>query len=474
MRTRPPSEPPPEAVSLAGVRRPVPLLMRVALLVSLVAATVLLSANLRWDHPIGSPAPRSEFVIGPIGPGEAVEQTFPVSHRGLSEIEFQVRPASSTDPATEIVLRLYLDGEVVREGITLLTKDSATGPIRWTFDPLLETPTGEFNLQVSVSPNAITSVLIPVALNDHLDGTLSTNSIATAGHIDLPLGFKRSLQRLQVPRALLDSPLRAVLLSGPIVLAGISLVATRRKSRRGNRFLAAATHLALILFGAVLTFHAFAGGSPPDQRPELWQLLYVLTVAPSLIWNHRIAARSLRVLRVALRLARASISFVWRKSLWIDILARFTPPIRSLLENGGELPIIARVRPRTVLRAAAVLLVGLAVIVAADRALWLFPPPVATDSIAILARTGPDRNDPTNSIARYLHSPPGAVHLMGSSHLANVNADHLGARLSDMLGCDIRANNTSSGAVHPLLYYLRLKNFVYSREAPPLIVISLD
>jgi hypothetical protein len=193
-------------------------------LITLIATTLLLVAaglivrTTRWDTPVFPGKSPGSVSVGPFNAGEAFEQNLVVPVDHLSSLTIQVRTPEGqrTGPAATLIFRLYDGDQIVRQGLVSIPNlDHVIQRVVWSFVPIPSTANIEHRLQVVVGDETKASVNTMASITNKWPGSLVSNGIPTADHIDLAIEPGRELSATQI---VLGAAARA-----PINLVGIAL-----------------------------------------------------------------------------------------------------------------------------------------------------------------------------------------------------------------------------------------------------------
>jgi hypothetical protein len=168
------------------------------LAVGAILASLGLLWGLSWNAPMYSSVPETLFSIGPLAPGESVEQEFEVAGPFLTGVEFFARADGVADSSSPFVARLREGETIVREGRIEARVGAEIEAVRWDFGVLADPVGRRFRLQVVVDEGATPSVYLMASLTDKLPGSAVTNGIPGGQHIDLALQPWRRIQRMDV------------------------------------------------------------------------------------------------------------------------------------------------------------------------------------------------------------------------------------------------------------------------------------
>ena len=350
--TRPDSKPPPR------VQRLLPAAIGLALLI----AALLLILQVHWTHRFGDIAGTETFVVGPIDPGSAVEQSFVNPTDFLSGFTVAVRNKQADTEPKALVFRLrHASGDLLREGRVAFVPDRATTTslVDWTFPTVRGLKGQDLDVQISLDRSATIPIEFPVSQADPIRGTLRTNGIPTDQHIDLLLAPLRAASGFGILRVVLrDSlPLLTLVFIAPALwiaalLAIIRYVpgaaAVRIRGLMIGSTIPVVSGLTALTVAAILAF--FAGGPAPERRPLFWALCLLGGLPATAVPGYRLVPtlRGTRPVHATLRTAGA-LARPWR-GLERQTLGRLSAlaagPTRLLLRLAvlGALVIAVQIR----------------------------------------------------------------------------------------------------------------------------------
>ncbi len=273
--------------------------------VALLAGTGLLFVGTRWEARLAERIAEAHFSVGPLGPGEAVEQRFAVSAAFLSSLQVIVHSRDGDLAATSapLLFRLYDGGRIVREGMVhvgLWRRELQT--VTWEFPPLEDSGNRELVLQLAVGAGSEQPLYVMASLIDYLPGSLVSNGVPS-DNLDLTLITGRAIARSQILRAIaLGHPMRLGLAAILVVLvagsaAGQMMRGDRATARRlTDRVLLTITALALLAFSTALVINLSANVPAAETRPQFWLALATAPLVAALIlWHQTIFGRILVV-----------------------------------------------------------------------------------------------------------------------------------------------------------------------------------
>ncbi|MDP6756728.1 MAG: hypothetical protein QF719_00690 [Chloroflexota bacterium] len=248
-----------------------------ASIVGAAIVTAILLWTLSWNAPLSAADPEPIFSIGPLAPGDSVEQEFNASPSYLTGLEIFVRADSDKDLPVALVMRLREGRPLLREGRLLARVSSDITSVRWDFPPIPQIHGRQFSLQIVIGESTQAPIYVMASLTDKLPGGAITNGIPTGDHIDASLRPWRSIQRLDVLRvAAFDLPggwlgLVASTSILTVVLAySITWLIPGNRSRdlpRGSRFIAALIVAVLVM---VLALHDLETNIVPELNSGYW------------------------------------------------------------------------------------------------------------------------------------------------------------------------------------------------------------
>jgi hypothetical protein len=290
---------------------------RVALITLVTTALLLVTAILiirttRWDTSVFPGKSPGAVSVGPFNAGDAFEQNFVVPVDGLSGLTIQLRTPEGqrTGPSATMIFRLYDDNHIVRQGLVGIPDlDHVIRRVMWSFAPLTSSADLEYRLQVAVGDSTTASVNTMASITNKWPGSLISNGIPTADHIDLAIEPRRELSATQVvlgaatraPIGLVGIVLSVVVAASPFgagVLAGFRLPKKYRLSSIGllTGLSAAAMH--------ILIANGQFGGSPsPELASTFWiWILISLMLLSRLPWAVVLIGLSTTIFHVAMTL----------------------------------------------------------------------------------------------------------------------------------------------------------------------------
>ena len=290
---------------------------RVALITLVTTALLLVAASLivrttRWDTSVFPGKAPGAVSVGPFNAGDAVEQHFvvPVDHLSSLTIQARTPEGQRTGPSATLIFRLYDDNHIVRQGLVGIPDlDHVIQRVMWSFAPLPSSTDLEYRLQVAVGDSTTASVNTMASITNKWPGSLISNGIPTADHIDLAIEPGRELSATQVvlgaaTRApiglvgLVLSVVAAATVFGAGVLAGFRLPKKYPLSGIGllSGLSAAAIHF-------VIANGQFGGSPSPELASTFWiWILISLMLLSRLPWAVVVIGLSTTIFHVAMTL----------------------------------------------------------------------------------------------------------------------------------------------------------------------------
>ena len=297
----------------SGTRRSrrLALITLVATALLLVAAALIVRTT-RWDTSVFPGKSPGAVSVGPFNAGDAFEQHFavPVDHLSSLTIQARTPEGQRTGPSATLIFRLYDDNQIVRQGLVGIPDlDHVIRRVMWSFAPLPSSADLEYRLQVAVGDSTTASVNTMASITNKWPGSLISNGIPTADHIDLAIEPGRELSATQVvlgaatraPIGLVGIVLSVVVAAaafGAGVLAGFRLPKKYPLSGVGliTGLTAAAIH--------ILIANGQFGGSPsPELASTFWiWILFSLMLLSRLPWAVILIGLSTTLFHVAITL----------------------------------------------------------------------------------------------------------------------------------------------------------------------------
>ena len=290
---------------------------RLALITLVTTALLLVAASLivrttRWDTSVFPGKAPGAVSVGPFNAGEAFEQHFvvPVDHLSSLTIQARTPEGQRTGPSATLIFRLYDDNQIVRQGLVGIPDlDHVIQRVMWSFAPLPSSTDLEYRLQVAVGDSTKASVNAMASITNKWPGSLISNGIPTADHIDLAIEPGRELSATQV---VLGAATRA-----PIGLVGLVLSVVAAAAAFGAGVLAgfrlpkkyplSGIGLLIGLSAAAIHFVIASGqfgGSPsPELASTFWiWILISLMLLSRLPWAVVVIGLSTTIFHVAMTL----------------------------------------------------------------------------------------------------------------------------------------------------------------------------
>jgi hypothetical protein len=360
--------------------------------VGLLLGAFLVVLPLRWSHVFGDVLRTEAFVVGPIDPGSAVEQSFVNPTEFLTGLTVAARLKPEDREMKSLIFRLRAageGGELIREGRVELTHNLGTGTdlVRWSFAPVHGRSGEVLDVQISLDPAATVPIEFPVSQGDQIPGALRTNSIPTDEQFDLLLAPVRDIAGIDILRVVARDGIRLLILVGLVpVLWIVGLLSAYRYVPRTASMkidgialgstIPAVPGLVAAVVAALLI--AFAGGQAPEREPVFWVAGLSSGLLAASILGLLLSMRTL--VNSLLRLAGAGgrrVAAVARRavSIWPSAWLSRSRPVRAMtwlaaqiarawsrlqLQTVGRLPARLRAPARLLLRTA-VLLAGVVV-----------------------------------------------------------------------------------------------------------------
>ena len=288
----------------------------------LSVVALLLVLLIPWSHRFANIEQTATFVVGPIDPASAVEQSFVNPTNFLNGLTVAIRRKEDDREVKTLIFRLRRrsdDGALLREGRVAAVPDpsTTTSLVDWRFPTITGMKGQDLDVQISLDPAAAIPIEFPVSQADPIDGFLRTNGIATDGRIDLLLAPVREARGLGVLRVLLRDGLllRALVIVAPALwfagLLALIRYAPGAAAVRIGRSLPIFAGLIALTVAALLA--VFSDGPAPERHPFFWTLglLSGLPAAALPIYRLGPVLRRTRTARAAQRLAVAT-AWPWR------------------------------------------------------------------------------------------------------------------------------------------------------------------
>ena len=252
----------------------------------LLIGAFLVIQQLSWSHLFGDISRTEAFMVGPIDPGSAVEQSFINPTEFLTGLTVAVRIKEADREVKPLVFRLRRSSDsrdLIREGRIDLVLEHGAGTVLagWSF-PTIRGMRGEsLDIQISLDPAATVPIEFPVSQGDRIKGILRTNGIPTDEQIDLLLAPARDAEGLDVLRVVARDGmglLTLVVVVPALGIAGLFAViryvpqAASIKNRRVPISRAVPAIPGLVGLTVAIILAAFSDGQAPEREPAFWML----------------------------------------------------------------------------------------------------------------------------------------------------------------------------------------------------------
>ena len=278
----------------------------------LLVAAILIVRTTRWDTSVFPGKSPGAVSVGPFNAGDAVEQHFavPVDHLSSLTIQARTPEGQRTGPSATLIFRLYDDNHIVRQGLVGIPDlDHVIRRVMWSFAPLPSSADLEYRLQVAVGDSTTASVNTMASITNKWPGSLISNGIPTADHIDLAIEPGRELSATQVvlgaatraPIGLVGIVLSVVASAaafGAGVLAGFRLPKKYPLSGIGLLIGLSAAAIHIVIAGGL-----FGGRPSPELASTFWiWILISLMLLSRLPWAIVLIGLSTTIFHVAMTL----------------------------------------------------------------------------------------------------------------------------------------------------------------------------
>ena len=290
-----------------------------------IAGALLASAQ--WASPPQPPPARHAFLVGPLGPGEALEQAFtaPVDHLTTLRLRLAV-PESDVGSQPQVLARLRDGDDLVRE-VRFDRLDLGTAPtdVWWDFAPLAGVRGRTLTVQVAVGQASPARLLATAHVTDRLPGSLVTNGVPAGSHVDLDLASGRVLARGEIAGAIGSAAPGGLLpVAAGVAAAGVLGGAARIRWRAGRAPWTdtawPALGVAAALLAVAVAIRTSGAELEPERDPAFWKKVAIgLAVVAAAPWTRMLGRGVSRRLDALAgeRSRRGSVSG-WVAAAWRD------------------------------------------------------------------------------------------------------------------------------------------------------------